>query len=54
MRGDGKSAEAAYCKCTVEGEGRRKVNYVKVATHAEGKGVNTGVLLYGALELEAP
>ena len=52
--GNGEGSKAAYSKGTVEGEERRKVNYVKVATHAEGKGVDTGVHLDGVLELEAP
>ena len=54
MGGNGEGSEAAYSKGTVEGEERGKVNYVEVATHAEGKGVDTGVLLDGVLELEAP
>ena len=54
MGGDGEGSEAVYSKGTVEGEERGKVNYVKVATHAEGEGVDTGVHLDGVLELEAP
>ena len=54
MGGDGEGTEAADSKGTVEGEGRGKMDYVKVATHTEGEGVDTGVRLDGALELEAP
>ena len=52
--GNGEGTEAVYSKGTVEGEGRGKMDYVKIATHTEGEGVDTGVCLDDALELEAP